>query len=70
MKNIKYVWIIDGDFRSKSVFRFPCQIRNFALRNGFSICDEIHTDIDTIVFFKKDEYGREIGFYAARRKIA
>lgn len=63
------MWIIEGDFRPNNIFRFPCQIRRFAKLKGFSVCDEIHTDVDTIVFSKKDGYGKEIGFYAVRCEI-
>lgn len=63
------VWIIEGDFRPKNIFRFPCQIRRFAKLKGFSVCDETHTDVDTIIFSKQDEYGRVVGFYAVRREI-
>lgn len=70
MKNSEYVWIINRDFHSKVVFRFPFQVRKYAKQNGFSIYDETYTDIDTIIFSKRDGYKGEIGFYATRRKIA
>lgn len=70
MKNREFVWVIDGDFHPKNVFRFPFQIRKFAKENGFSMYDETCTRFDMIVFCKKDDYGDEKGFYALRREIA
>ena len=68
MKTNKYVWVVNGDFGTK-VLRFPCQIRKFAKDKGFSAFDESCTRFDMIVFYKKNIYREEKGFYALRYEV-
>lgn len=68
MKTKKYVWVIDGDIKSKNVFSHPSQVRIFAKEKGFSVFDETCTRFDMIVFCRKDSLS-EKGFYALRHEL-
>ncbi len=60
-----YVWTVHNEHGKEPVYRFPCQVRMYAKKNGFSVFDESKSTFDLIVFCK----GGNAGFFAARREV-
>lgn len=61
-----YVWVIYNEYGLEPIYRFPCQVRMYAKKNGFSVFDETKNNRFDMIVFGKD---KRHGFFALRKEL-